>query len=55
MANTAVYITVRLEIDNPNVEEITEEEVESIVSEVEYEFKDVGDYEITSEICGIND
>lgn len=55
MTSKTVYLTVRLDICNPNTEEITEEDIDEIVSEVDYEFKNYGDYEIDTEICGEND
>ena len=55
MASKTVYLTVRLDICNQNTEEITEEDIDGIVSEVDYEFKNYGDYEIDTEICGRND
>ncbi|MCS2721900.1 hypothetical protein NXW08_00315 [Bacteroides uniformis] len=55
MTSKTVYLTVRLDICNPNTEEITEEDIDEIVSEVDYEFKNYGDYEIDTEICGRND
>lgn len=55
MASKTVYLTVRPDICNPNTEEITGEDIDGIVSEVDYEFKNYGDYEIDTEICGRND
>ena len=55
MATRTIYLTVRLDIDNPKADEITDEEVDEISSEVDYEFKNYGDYEIDTEICGKND
>lgn len=55
MASTTIYITVRLDIDNPNKDVITEDDVQEIVSEIDYQFKNYEDYEVESEICGIND
>lgn len=55
MASKTVYLTVRPDICNPNTEEIMEEDIDGIVSEVDYEFKNYGDYEIDTEICGRND
>lgn len=52
MATRTIYLTVRLDIDNPKADEITDEEVDEIISEVDYEFKNYGDYEIDTEICG---
>lgn len=50
MADRIVYITVRLNISNPSVTEISNEEVDRIISEVDYEFKNVENYEISTEI-----
>ena len=55
MATRTIYLTERLDIDNPKVEEITDEDVEDIVSEIDYEFKQYEDYAIETEICGLND
>lgn len=55
MASKTIYLTVRLDIYNPNTEEITEEDVDEIVSEVDYEFKNYKEYEIDTKICGRND
>lgn len=55
MATRTIYLTVRLDIDNPKVEEITDEDVEEIIDEMYYEFKNYGDYAIDTEICGQND
>lgn len=55
MATRTIYLTVRLDIDNPKADEITDEEVDEIISEVDNEFKNYGDYEIDTEICGQND
>lgn len=50
MADRIVYITVRLNISNPSVTEISNEEVDRIISEVDYEFKNMENYEISTEI-----
>lgn len=55
MATRTIYLTVRLDIDNPKGDEIADEEVDEIISEVDYEFKNYEDYEIDTEICGQND
>lgn len=55
MATRTIYLTVRLDIDNPKADEITDEEVDKIISEVDYEFKNYEDYEIDTKICGKND
>ena len=55
MATRTIYLTARLDLDNPNVEEITDEDIDDIVSEIDYEFKNYEDYAIETEICGRND
>ncbi len=55
MAARSVYITVRFDIDNPNVGEITDEDVDNIISETDYHFSNVGDFSLETEICGINE
>jgi hypothetical protein len=54
MATKTVYITVRLDIDNPNVDEITDEDAQEIIDEMDYRFE-INGKEIDSEICGINE
>ena len=39
MAIRTIYLTVRLDLSNPDVNEITDDDVEEIVSEVDYEFR----------------
>lgn len=55
MAKKTTYILVRLNISNPNTDEITNEQVDDIISEIDYEFKNYGDYKIDTEICGKDD
>lgn len=56
MATKTIYITVRLDIDNDKVSEITDDDVQEIISEIDYSFSDVEDFKITNtEICGINE
>ena len=55
MATTTIYLTVRLDIENDKLDKITEDDIQEIVSEVDYEFKNYEDYQISSEICGINE
>lgn len=50
MANRTVYITVQLSISNPDVTEIFDEEVDRIISEVDYEFKNMENYQISTKI-----
>jgi len=54
-ASKTIYLTVRVDIFNPNAEEITDEEAEYVVSNLDYEFQNYEEYEIQTEICGIND
>ncbi len=56
MATTEINITVRLHIQNDKVDKITEEDIQDIVSELDYSFTYDGDFEIVdTEICGHND
>ena len=55
MATKTVYITVRIDIDNPNLDEITDEDVNDVVSETDYRFNNVGDFTLETEICGLNE
>nr|DAI00618.1 MAG TPA: hypothetical protein [Caudoviricetes sp.] len=50
MAERAIYVTVRLSISNPGMTESSDEEVDHIISEVGYEFKNVENYQISTEI-----
>lgn len=55
MATKTTYITVRIDIDNPKINEITDEDVQDIIDEMDYHFEQVGDFELETEICGINE
>lgn len=50
MASKVIYLAVRIEINNPSKEEITEEDVKNITSNVEYEFNDYKDFRLETEI-----
>ncbi len=54
-ASRTVYLTVRIDLYNPNINEITDDDVEKVISEIDYEFKKYQDYEVETEICGRND
>ena len=54
MANRVVYIVVRLDINNSNLDEITDDDVQEVLENVDYSFKDYEDYSIESEICELN-
>lgn len=55
MATRTVYITVRIEITNDKIEAITDEDVESVINDTDYNFGNVGDFELETEICGQNE
>lgn len=50
MANRTIYLRVKIVIDNPKLDEITDEDVEHVVSEVDYNFNNVENFTIESEI-----
>ena len=45
-----VYVTVKMKITNPNKEVITDEDIENVINNVDYEFNDVDDFHIDTEI-----
>jgi hypothetical protein len=55
MAERTTYITVRLDIHNPKTDEITDEDIQDVITEMDYHFEPVGDFELETEICGINE
>lgn len=58
MATDAIYITVRLDIENPTADTISDEEVDDLISEMDYSFKEPEGCALTiidTEICGRND
>lgn len=55
MAEKTVYIVVRLDISNETTKEITDEDVQGIITKTDYHFGNVGDFKIDTEICGINE
>ena len=54
MAIKTIYITVKLDISNDKVSEITDEDVEDVLDEKKYHFVNVNDFEMETEICGLN-
>lgn len=50
MASRVIYLVVRVEINNTSKKEITDEDVKTITSEVDYEFKDLQDFKLETEI-----
>lgn len=55
MAERTAYITVRLDLHNPNLSKITDEDINNVISEMDYQFNKVGDFSIETEICGLNE
>lgn len=58
MATKAIYITVRLDIEAPAADAISDETVNGLISEMDYSFKAPEDNPLTiadTEICGLND
>lgn len=58
MATKAIYITVRLDVEDPTANTISEEEINDLVSEMDYSFKAPEGSSLTitdTEICGCND
>lgn len=54
-ASKVVYLAVRMEIYNIGKEQITEDDVKNIISNVDYEFNDYGKFSIATEIRGTID
>lgn len=55
MARKIVYLQVKMVISNDNESEITEEMVNDVISETDYHFNNVGDFQVNTEIMGYND
>ncbi|WP_390566504.1 hypothetical protein [Alistipes sp. i18-0019-D1] len=58
MATKAIYITVRLDVENPTANTISDEEINDLVSEMDYSFHASENSSLTivdTEICGRND
>ena len=58
MASKAVYITVRLDLEHPEADSISDDEVQELIDEMDYTFTapEGSDMTITdTEICGVND
>lgn len=50
MAKKKFYVLVGIEVTNDNVSEITDEMIDDIVCETDYQFNNVGDFKIETEI-----
>ena len=58
MATKAIYITVRLDIEDSMAATVSEEEVNNLICEMDYGFRAPEDSSLTitdTEICGRND
>lgn len=58
MATDTIYITVRLDVENTAADTISKEEVNDLISEMDYSFKEPEGCVLTiidTEICGRND
>lgn len=50
MASKVIYLAIRIEINNPSKEEITEEDVKNIISNADYEFNNYKDFRLETEM-----
>ena len=50
MASKVIYLVVRVKISDPAKKEITNDDVDRIVSDVDYEFKDLDNFKLETEI-----
>lgn len=58
MATKAIYITVRLDLENSKADTISDEEAQEFISELDYEFTAPESCDISifdTEICGMNE
>ena len=52
----AIYITVRLDVESDKVDSINDEDIQEIISGMDYNFSYDGDFKIIdTEICDPND
>lgn len=50
MASKVIYLAVRLEIYNSSKKEITDKDVDNVINNIDYEFKDFEDFKFETEI-----
>jgi hypothetical protein len=50
MASKIIYLKVKLDIYDPDKDEITDEDINRIICEVDYKFKNMDNYKFESEI-----
>ena len=50
MDKVFAYVTVKMEITNPNKDVITDEDIENVINHVDYKFNDVDDFHINTKI-----
>lgn len=58
MVTKAIYIIVRLDLENTKADTISDEEVQELICELDYEFTAPESSDISiidTEICGLND
>lgn len=55
MAKRKIYLTVRLTIENSEVDSITDEAILELIGDIDYEFKNYDSYTIESELYEYND
>ena len=57
MAEKTVYLTIRVDLENPNVKKITNDMVDDVIGEKEFWFNSYSilGYNIETEVCGRND
>lgn len=53
MAQRIILVTVQLNITNTEIETITDNDVQTVVSETNYEFGNVGNFHIQSQIYNV--
>lgn len=54
MAREIVYLEIRMEIENNDVDEITDEMINDVISNTDYHFGNVGNFQVETEIMGYN-
>lgn len=57
MATKTVYLTIRVELENPDVEKITNDMVDDVIGEKEFWYNSYSilGYNIETEVCGRNE
>ncbi len=50
MAIRTIYLVIRMNIENPNTDEISDEDIDHIVTEIDYCFNSLEDFRIDTDI-----